>query len=101
MFPIIFTAHCKLKHLKNWLNLKMISGVLNESLILLVIFKTIFASYFCISKKVLKNILFLQLPRIKRICNNSDSVILAFPNLVDNAKYNSVLPNLLTAILNC
>ena len=42
---IMKTLHCKLKRLKKWLNLKAISGVINESLILLAIFTTIFASY--------------------------------------------------------
>ena len=31
----------------------------------------------CISRKVLKNILFLQFARIRRICNNFDSLMLA------------------------
>ena len=34
----------------------------------------------CISRKVLKNILFSQLARIKRICNNSDSLTSANRN---------------------
>ena len=45
--------------------------------------------YFCISKKVFKNILFLQLVRIKRIRNNSDSLMLAIVNLAVAANDNN------------
>ena len=53
----------------------------------------------CISRNVLKNILFSQLARIKRICNNSDNLMLATRNLVDTANSNDFPPNLLIAIL--
>ena len=46
---------------------------------------------FCISRKVFKNILFLQLARIKRICNNSDSLKLANQNLAVTSHNNSFL----------
>ena len=46
--------YCKLKSLKKWLNLKTISGVWNESLIFLSIFKTIFSSYILRWEKLLK-----------------------------------------------
>ena len=54
-----------------------------------------------ISKKVLKNILFSQFARIKRIYNNSDSLMLANRNLAVAANNNNFPPNLLTEIFNC
>ena len=51
----------------------------------------------CISKKFFKIILFSQLARIKRICNNSDSLKSANRNLAVAANDN----NLLTEIFNC
>ena len=57
--------------------------------------------YSCISKKVLKNILFLQLARTKGICNYSDSLMLANRNLAVAMNDNNFPPNLLIEIFNC
>ena len=40
---------------------------------------------YCISKKVLKNILFPQPAKIKKVCNNYDSLMLANRNLAVTA----------------
>ena len=55
----------------------------------------------CISNKVFKNILFSQLARIKRICNNSESFMLATHNIADTENRNGYPLNLLTDIFNC
>ena len=39
--------------------------------------------------------------KIKRLCNNSNGLVLASRNLVDTAKSNSFLSKLLTIIFNC
>ena len=66
-----------MKCLKKWLNLTTISGVLVESLIPVVIFKTIFASYALSWEKRLKSCCFrdkkhLKSFRLKRLKSSSN-----------------------------
>ena len=56
--------------------------------------------YSCIKDKVLKNILFLQIARIKRICQNSNSLDLVFHNLVETVKSNSYPSRILSVTCN-
>ena len=70
----------EMRRLKTWLNLKTVSGVLNESLIFLVIFKIIFSTYILRWEKRLKCCYFrgkkyLKSFHLKRLQPSSDLTI--------------------------
>ena len=75
--------------------------IFNNNYLLFILIKSMTNWSSCISNKFfLKKVLFLQFARIKRICNNSDNLMLATRNLIDAANSNGVPPNLLVANFN-